>query len=98
MNIEKMIEEIKSVNINTATMHPSEYEHLSRIFFVEIMQNGWYGMDEVAKVIQSLSYPENIKESIENIANVICDLRDQPGTSGRYPDGYNEVMRRFLSK
>lgn len=98
MNVEKMVEKIKSVNINTATMHPLEYIHLSRIFFVEIMQNGWYGMDEVAKVLKNLSYPKNTKEIIYDIARVICNLRDRPSTSSRYPDGYFEVMKHFLDK
>ena len=43
---------------------------------------------------------DNLKketEIIENIADVICCLRDQPGTSNRYPDGYDDVMKRLLN-
>jgi len=97
MDIEKMVEEIKNVHINLATMHPSEEEHLARLFFAEIMENGWYGMDEVWKVLKKLSYPQNINDHIENIAEVICNLRDQPKTRGREPESYVRVMKRFFN-
>lgn len=97
MNIEKITDEVKKVRINLASMHPSEEEHLARVFFVEIMTNGWYGMDEVEKVLKNLSYEEHTKEIIRDIAETICCLRDQPQTSGRNPDGYKELMRKILS-
>jgi len=97
MNIEKIVEEIKDVNINLATMHPSEYEEVARLLFGEIMENGWYGMDEINDVLEKLPYPQEIKDHIENIADVICDLRDQPKTSGRKPASYVRVMKKFLN-
>ena len=95
MDVEHIVEEIRSVRINLATMHPSEYEHIARIFFVEIMENGWYGLDEVQKVLSKLNYPDHIKDEISNIAEVIQCIKDQPGTVGRYPDTYKLVMSRF---
>lgn len=97
MNIEKITDEIKKVRINLASMHPSEEEHLARIFFVEIMTNGWYGMDEIEKVLKNLSYEKDTKEIIRDIAEIICCLRDQPQTIGRNPDGYKELMHKILS-
>lgn len=96
MDIEKITQEIKDVHINLATMDASEEEHLARLFFGEIMENGWYGMDEVNKVLKDLDYPEDIKEDIENIAEVICTLRDQPKTVGRMPESYVRVMKLFF--
>ncbi len=63
MDVERITEEIKKVNINLASIHQDELDHLSRLFFVEIMTNGWYGMDEVEKVLKMLSYEEHTKKS-----------------------------------
>lgn len=95
MDVEQIVAEIRSVHINLATMHPSEYQHIARIFFAEIMENGWYGLDEVQKVLDELNYPDNIKDNIFNIAEVIQKIKDQPETVGRYTDSYKRVMSRF---
>lgn len=95
MDIGLIVQEIKSVDINLATMHPSEYQHIARIFFAEIMENGWYGLDEVQKVLDELNYPDNIKDNIFNIAEVIQKIKDQPKTVGRTTDSYKHVMSRF---
>ena len=92
MDIQRIVDEIKSVRINLATMHAMEEMHITRIFYGELMTNGWYGMDEVAKVLNNLDYPEDIKEIISDIANVISDIKDQPRTVGRYPNAYKQVM------
>ncbi len=97
LDVKKMTEKIKSVHINPATMHADEREHLARIFFVEIMQNGWYGMDEVDKILKNLPYSDQIKNNIKDIAEVICNLRDMPETRGRRPDGYVDIMKKILT-
>ena len=33
-----MVKEIELINIHLSSMHPSEYDHLSRLFFGEIMK------------------------------------------------------------
>ena len=96
MDDKKIAEEIKNVHINLAAMGESEEEHIARLFFGEIMENGRYGMEEVEKVLNNLDYPGEIREDIERIANVICNLRDLPNTTGRKPESYIRVMKRFL--
>ena len=95
MDIERIVKEIKSVDINLSTMHPTEYQQIARIFFGEIMENGWYGLDEVDTTLNELNYPQRIRESIFDIAEVIQKIKDQPETVGRYPDSYKRVMSRF---
>ena len=97
MDVKKITEEIKSVRINLASMHPSEEEHIARLFFGEIMENGWYGMDEVNSVLSNLNYPQHTKDVILDIAETICCLRDQPQTRGREPESYKRVMQRFFN-
>ena len=96
MNDKKITEEIKNVHINLAAMDASEEEHIARLFFGEIMENGRYGMEEVKKVLNNLDYPDEIRDDIERIADVICDLRDPPYTTGRKPESYVRVMKKFL--
>lgn len=93
MDIVRIAEEIKSVNINEASMHPLEYQHIVRIFYGEIMENGWYGLDEVEQVLNELSYPQHTKDIINDIADIIQKIKDQPETTGRYPGAYKRVMR-----
>lgn len=95
MDIGRIVQEIKSVDINLATMHPTEYQQIVRIFFGEIMGNGWYGLDEVELVLNELNYPERIRETIFDIAEVIQKIKDQPETVGRTTDSYKRVMLRF---
>lgn len=95
MDIGRIVQEIKSVDINLATMHPTEYQQIVRIFFGEIMENGWYGLDEVELVLNELNYPERIRETIFDIAEVIQKIKDQPKTVGRTTDSYKRVMSRF---
>lgn len=97
MDVERIVEEIRKVRINLASIHQDELDHLSRLFFVEIMTNGWYGMDEVEKVLKKLSYEEHTKKIIREIAETICCLRDPPQTVGRNPDGYKELMSKILN-
>lgn len=96
MDVEKITQEIKDVHINLASMHPLEYQELTRLFFGEIMENGWYGMDEVTEVLKNLPYEKHTKEIIYDIADVICKLRDQPKTVGRTPKSYLRVMKLFF--
>jgi len=95
MDIERIVQEIRSVNINLATMHPTEYQQIVRIFFGEILENGWYGLDEAELVLNELNYPERIRETIFDIAEVIQKIKDQPETVGRTTDSYKHVMSRF---
>ncbi len=95
MDIGRIVQEIKSVDINLATMHPTEYQQIVRIFFGEIMENGWYGLDEVELILNELNYPERIRETIFDIAEVIQKIKDQPETVGRTTDSYKRVMSRF---
>ena len=79
MDGQRILEEIKSLHVNTTTLHPMDEQRITRLFYNEMMSNGWYGGDEVDIVLNSLpSEYERVRERIMSIALVIQNLKDQP--------------------
>jgi len=78
LDTEKILELIIDVYPNERNMHPLDEKRVTRIFYDEIMANGWYGMDEIQKIINSLNnHSEYNKNRIFKIASVIQMLKDQ---------------------
>ena len=79
MDTDKILKEVKDAIINSTTIHASDEKRVARIFYKEIQNNGWYGMDEVQKVVNSLfGHSEYNKERVLAIAHVIQMLKDRP--------------------
>ena len=75
---QRILDLISKAVRNTTTMHALDEKRVTRIFYNEIMSNGWYGMDEVEKITNSLyNFSEYNRERIVTIAQVIQRLRDR---------------------
>ena len=78
LDTRRILEEVKKAIINPTTIHPLDEKRVARIFYNELQTNGWYGMDEVQEVVDSLNdHSEFNKEQVLNIAYVIQLLKDQ---------------------
>lgn len=79
MNIEKILSEVKDSIKNPATLHPLDEKRIARLFYNEAKTNGWYGMDEIQTLINSLdsTFSGYTKKRIESIASTIQLLFDE---------------------
>ena len=79
MIVDKIVPQIEKAIINRQHIHPSEEQRVARIFFKEIQENGWYGLDEVSLVIRTLTseFSYYWLKRIEEIAQIIQLLGDQ---------------------
>ena len=80
MDIGKITDQIIRIQVNTTMLHPTDEQRITRLFYREIMDNGWYGADEVQTALNGLpsEFNERIKERIMSIAMIIQNLKDQP--------------------
>ena len=75
----RILKEIQDAIKNPTQIHPLDQKRVARIFYKELQTNGWYGMDEVEQIVNSLhSHSEFNKEQVLTIAHVIQMLQDQP--------------------
>ncbi len=78
MDISQTMEKIDQAIINKQHTHPSDESRVAKIFFQILKQDGNYGMDEVATLVNSLGgkYSDTIKEGIKEIAYHVLLLKD----------------------
>lgn len=78
MDTSRILDLIKNAVANETTIHALDEKRVTRIFYNEIITNGWYGLDEVQEVINKLhNHSKYNKERIQTIAGVIQMLKDQ---------------------
>jgi len=77
MDAKDVMSKLELAIINKQHSHPSDEERVARMFY-KILQTDPYGMDEVQTILNSLDkrYSNDVKEVIENIADVIRMLKD----------------------
>ena len=79
MNIEQILSQIQDSIKNPTTMHPLDDKRIAKLLYEEAKTNGWYGMDEIQTVINSLDpkYSAYTKNRIQSIAGTIQLLFDE---------------------
>ena len=98
MDIDKMAEKIKGLNpFNAEYMAEPEFEILTRLFFVDLMENGAYDGDDINKLVKKLGYCEETSKEILDIATIIGHLRDL-FVEDHHSKSYARIMKRILGE